>query len=106
MSTLKISAHGFDLTDSIREAAEERFNKVLTHDTDIDNLDVTLEEGSKHGIGTFVVKANLNFHKHHVHVEHETSDLYSAIKEVETKLLREIRKEHRKFRSDRRQKDS
>jgi ribosomal subunit interface protein len=103
MSVLKISAHGFDLTDSIRETAEEKFNKVLSHDKDIDNLDVTLGEGSKNGVNTFVVKANLNFHRHHVHVEHETSDLYSAINEVEKKLLREIRKEHRKFRSKRKE---
>jgi ribosomal subunit interface protein len=106
MSTLKISAHGFELTDAIRETAEEKFNKVLSRDKDIDNLDVVLEEGSKHGLKTFVVKANLNFHKHHIHVENESSDLYTSIKDVEQKLLREIRKEHRKFRSDRRHADS
>jgi ribosomal subunit interface protein len=104
---LKISAHGFDLTDAIRDKAHERFAKVLDHDENIDNLDVTLEVGSRfaeHKIKTFVAKANLNFHKHHIHAEYEASDLYLAMKELEQRLLREVRKEHRKFQSKRKEK--
>lgn len=105
MNTLKISVHGFDLTDSIREYAEEKFSKILIHDKNVDDLNVTLEVGAKfdhHKIKTFVVKANMNFHKNHIHVEHEGSNLYSAINDVEKKLLREIRKEHRRFKHERR----
>lgn len=103
LDVLEISAQNFTLTDSIKDHVIAKMNKVISHDDSIVKLDVVLKE-EKHNdnIGNMQAKANLAFHKHHIHHEVKGEDMYQSITELSEHLVREIRKEHRKFNSDRR----
>jgi len=100
MDVFSVEATNFELTDSIKEVAIEKMNKVLSHDKNIDRLEVVLKH-EKTTPERFAVKCNLSFHGKHYHVEYEASDLYYAIGEAATVLLRDIRREHRKYISQR-----
>ena len=90
---LTISANNFDLTESIKEAVVAKMNKVLSHDKDITSLDIVLtQEHHKDNKGNMQVKANIHFHKNHIHHEVKGEDMYAMINEMSDHLLREIRK--------------
>ena len=101
IDVLSISAKNFELTEAIYNTAVESMNKVLTHDKDITALDVTLEEKTAQKIPSFEARANLSLHGKHYHVEDKSENLYASIHGLADKLLRDVRREHRKFQHDR-----
>lgn len=103
MSTDKliISAQNFDLTESIKETVIEKMNKVLSHDTDIDKVEIVLEEKTSQKTPSYEARGNLSLHGKHYHGEAKETDMYFAINKLSEILLRDIRREHRKFQHER-----
>jgi ribosomal subunit interface protein len=102
MDVLKISAVNFDLTEAIKSSVIDKMNKVLSHDKNIVSLDIFLEEKTSQKTPAYEARANLSLRGKHYHAEDKSEDLYTSINSVGDKLLRDIRREHRKFQHDRR----
>lgn len=103
MSTdrLIITAVNFDLTEALKEHIIEKMNKVLTHDASITRLEIFLEAKTNEKPPKFIAKSNLTLHGNHFHAEYGHADCYHAVNELEKILLRDVRREHRKFQHQR-----
>ena len=97
MDKLILTARNFNLTDAIKESVIDRMNKVFSHDENIDSIDVVLEDTTSQKTPTFEARGNLSLHGKHFHVESKEHDMYVAIHKLSDILLRDVRREHRKF---------
>lgn len=97
---LELTGKNFELTDAIKSSVEEKMNKVFAHD-DTAQINILLEEMTSHRPVEFRAAGNLTIHSKTYHAESKTDDMYKSINELSQLLLRDVRREHRKFEAER-----
>lgn len=100
---IQIYGHNLEVTDALRQYAEEKIGHINHIMPSIERAHVTLGVGHHHLHGEiFNVEVQVAVGKHSVHVTETADDLYAAIDLAEAALLHQVRKIHTK-QIDRRQ---
>lgn len=89
---MTISGHHIDVTDSLKEYAEEKLTKLERHSTDIISINATLsvEKTRQKAEATIHVKGADLF------ADAESEDMYAAIDALSSKLDRQVKKHKQK----------
>ncbi|MFZ2804258.1 MAG: ribosome-associated translation inhibitor RaiA [Patescibacteria group bacterium] len=102
--TITIRAVGMDLTDAIRQYAEEKFGMLEKYDSSIIMIDVDLNTDTKHHQkgAIFSCSANVQVPGDMLRVEKHEEDLYKAIDKVKDHLREILTDRKEKLRNDHR----
>ncbi len=97
---INIQGTGIDLTDAIRNYAEEKFGGLTKFFDNIQRADIDVGMRTHHHNKGEVYYAEVDLHipKHVVRVEKDAEDLYKAIDKVKDHLKEELTKMKEKMR--------
>lgn len=85
-----------ELTDAIKSAIHEKFEKLFRHDEHIIRIRVELEHlNHRSQEAAFICKAHIEINGPDLVVSAATEDLYRSMDEVVEKLDRKLRRKHR-----------
>ena len=85
---LKITGHHLEITDSLRDFIDQRFQRLTRHFDQVLNTQVTLS--IEHD--THCAEATMHVQGDHLHAHANGSDMYAAIDALTGKLDRQIHK--------------
>ena len=96
--TTNISANGVDMTDAIREYAEEKIDSVTKFFDNITKADVIVGTDNSDKAKPFFAEVNLDVPGKSVFIKKNSEDLYKAIDKVRDHLKVELEKMKGKMR--------
>ena len=88
---INFTGHHMDLTDSLRDYASKRFERLAHYYDKIMDIDVTLEVNKNQVNHTATVALHIP-HASKIYAESTSEDMYASIDEVYDKLKRQIEK--------------
>ena len=85
---IQITGHGVKVTPALKNFAEEKFAKLLSHYADVQSCHITfdIEKLSQ------IAQATILYNKVEIHAKSEETDLYSAIDSLHRKLEKRLEK--------------
>ena len=96
--TINISANGLDMTDAIREYAEEKIESVSKYFEHITNADITVGMDNSDKAKPYFAEVNLAIPGKTLFIKKNSEDLYKAIDKVRDHLKVELEKMKGKMR--------